>query len=129
MISRCTRPSQINWPDYGGRGISVCERWRGPGGFENFLADMGEPGEGLTLDRIDNDGNYEPENCRWASWETQHRHSRRTRNLTFQGETRCLLDWSRKLGINQNTLTKRLNSGWSIERAFTTPINLNCRRN
>lgn len=74
MIARCTNPQATFWERYGGRGIAVCERWRA---FENFLADMGERPEGLTLDRIDNDGNYEPANCRWATEAVQKRHRKR----------------------------------------------------
>jgi hypothetical protein len=77
MHSRCTNSARNDWHHYGGRGITVCERWSGQGGFERFLADMGERPPQHTLDRIDPDGNYEPSNCRWATWSTQNTNKRR----------------------------------------------------
>lgn len=76
MLQRCSNPDRADWPRYGGRRIAVCERWRH---FDNFLADMGACPEGLTLDRIDNDGDYEPRNCHWTSWEQQYLNRRSNR--------------------------------------------------
>ena len=85
MHNRCTNPKQINWPDYGGRGIRICERWRGEHGFQNFFADMGHRPMGKTLDRIDVSKNYEPDNCRWAT-RVEQRSNQRTADPFMDGE-------------------------------------------
>lgn len=101
---------------YAERGIVVCERWRS---FENFLADMGERPAGTTLDRWpDNDGNYEPGNCRWATAKQQTNNRRSNRWLTFNGRTMTLTGWAREVGIDVMTLKQRLRHHWPIERAL-----------
>lgn len=120
MIHRCHYPKTTGYANYGGRGIRVCDRWRES--FKNFLADMGErPSPDHQIDRIDNDGPYSPDNCRWATRHTQRRNTRSNRLLTFAGKTQCLTDWARELGINKRTLGGRLGHGWSVERALATP--------
>jgi len=122
MKERCSNPRQTAWGRYGGRGIKICDRWIGS--FENFLADMGrKPTPQHSIDRIDNDGNYEPGNCRWASPSAQARNNSRTLNLGFAGETLCLREWARRKGIPEGTLYARVvTRGWPIERALTTPV-------
>jgi hypothetical protein len=116
MRQRCSNPKATKWKYYGGRGISVCERWQV---FENFLADMGEPPPGTSIHRRDNDGNYEPSNCCWATPMEQASNSRRNRFITFGGETMNLTAWAKKLGIDATTLHARLES-WPLEEALTT---------
>jgi len=119
MRRRCNDRSRPEWPRYGGRGIRVCERW---GTFENFLADMGrKPSPQHSLDRIDNDGDYEPGNCRWATAREQTLNSRHARMITFGERTLCLKDWGRVTGLGSNLLWRRLSLGWSVERALTAP--------
>ena len=101
MLTRCNNPNFRQYQNYGGRGIKVCERWLE---FANFLEDMGERPEGTTLDRIDNDGNYEPGNCRWATQEEQLYN--RTSTVTWQGKT--LLEWHKETGMNYYTMYSRL---------------------
>jgi hypothetical protein len=104
MVARCTVSTNASYPSYGGRGISVCPRWRQ---FENFLADMGDRPSGTTIDRVDNDGNYEPANCRWATREQQDSNKRATVRITFQGRTMTLAQWAKELGTSGTALRKR----------------------
>lgn len=118
MIQRCENPNKDNYDLYGGRGISVCKRWRES--FDNFLADMGERPKGTTIDRIDHNGNYEIANCRWASSKAQCRNRRSNRHLTHNGKTRCLAEWVEITGIDGATIDSRLKRGWSIKQALET---------
>lgn len=120
MVQRCHNPMNPGYSYYGARGIRVCKRWRTS--FAAFHEDMGTPPTiRHTLDRIDNDGNYEPSNCRWALRGEQMRNTRRTRLLSFNGTTQCLSDWALMLGVRRELLKCRLERGWSIERTLTTP--------
>lgn len=121
-LQRTTNPNQPAFRHYGGRGITVCERWQT---FENFAADMGPTFQPtLTLERIDVNGNYEPSNCRWATWTEQARNRRNNRFLTFRGHTKTVMEWCELLGLKHTTVTQRLDRrGWPIERALTTGAN------
>lgn len=125
MRYRCENPADPGYDNYGGRGITVCERWQV---FENFLSDMGFPSAGQSIDRIDNSGNYEPSNCRWASAREQANNRRSNVYVTFQGETHTLSEWRRILGIKKATVNKRRQLGWTIEQALGLVINPNARK-
>jgi hypothetical protein len=116
MLTRCTNPNSAAWRHYGGRGITVCTRWLQS--FENFYADMGPRPDGMTLDRIDNNKGYSPENCAWVSRKAQSHNTRRNRYIEYDGKTLCLSDWARHLGIAQATLSSRLKNGWPLDRAL-----------
>jgi len=122
MIARCESPSHHAYARYGGRGIAVCDRWHS---FEAFIVDMG-PREvaGLSLDRVDNERGYIPENCRWATRSQQQRNQSRTRFLELFGDRRPLREWSEATGLSVATIRGRLRSGWSIESALSTPPRL-----
>lgn len=120
MKARCSNPTYPDFHRYGGRGITVCERWRED--FYNFLADMGLRPEGLSLDRWpDNNGNYEPGNCRWASDRDQRRNTRRNVHLTISGRTQTMADWAQESGLHKNTLQKRVSRGWPADRLLERP--------
>jgi hypothetical protein len=122
MKTRCTNPKHIHYAEYGGRGIRVCERWMNS--FEAFLADMGPPPSPRhTLDRKNNDGDYCPENCRWATRREQTLNSRHARWLEYKGERLPLIDWARRFGVHSAALIYHLKRGRSMEeivRHFTS---------
>lgn len=119
MMQRCYNPNNSQYADYGGRGITVCERWQqnqpNAQGFWNFVADMGDKPEGSTLDRIDNSKNYTPENCRWATRREQQRNRRNNIVITFNGQTMVAEDWAQKLGISKSTILWRYHKGLPVE--------------
>lgn len=120
---RCLNANASNFHNYGDRGISICERWIGPNGFVNFLADMGErPSKRHSVERKQNNLGYSPENCEWALRTQQSRNTRVNHLLTFEGETLCLADWAERKGMKYMTLFMRLKRGMSTERALTTPV-------
>jgi len=121
MIQRCTNPKCKRFAVYGGRGITVCDRWRQS--FGTFMADMGpRPSPQHSLDRIDNDGSYIPENCRWATRVEQARNCQDAVRLTWQGRTLHVHEWADILHIAYCTLLTRVNRGWSVDRIFTQPV-------
>lgn len=126
MIARCYKKNATSYPKYGAKGITVCEEWLGENGFINFYNWAMENGykDNLTLDRINPKGNYEPSNCRWADWETQTSNKSSNRYITYNGKTQTIHQWSIDIGLNRQTLTNRINRGWSIERALTTKPNI-----
>ncbi len=117
MMDRCYNSNFHRFHRYGGRGIAVCRRWHKA---ENFLADMGEPPKGLTLERIDNDGPYSPKNCRWATYKEQNNNRSSTRLITFNGETMSGAAWAERLGIKKAAMYARLKR-WPLEMALTMP--------
>jgi len=119
MLTRCENEKASDYKNYGGRGISVCKRWRDS--FENFYSDMGTRPEGTSLDRIDNDGNYEPGNCRWSTRLQQGNNQRTNRFLDHDGRKMTVSQWSRETGIVAATIKTRLRKGWSIYDALTKP--------
>lgn len=130
MRERCRNPKTREYPRYGGRGIKVCDEWMND--FQAFYDwamangyDETAPRGQCTLDRIDNDGNYRPENCRWATAKVQANNTRRTRFIEFNGERHSVSEWARRLGMNQSTLSMRINKyGWSAEKALNTEVRL-----
>ena len=114
IIGRCHNESDASYKNYGGRGIFVCDRWRDS--FSAFMSDMGECPDKHSIERIDNDGPYSPDNCKWATVAEQMRNTRRTVRLTYQGETLCQADWDRKLGQKSGFVAYKIKSGLTIDQ-------------
>lgn len=123
---RTTNPKSGNWYLYGGRGIIMCERWLNS--FDAFLSDMGECPRGLTLERVDVNGNYEPSNCIWDTPKNQQNNQRTNVRLTYNGVTKTLSRWADQVNIHIETLRGRLRQGWSVERVLTQPLQIHNRK-
>lgn len=120
MRARTRNPKALDWANYGGRGIELCERWES---FEAFYADMGECPDGLTIDRIDTNGNYEPKNCRWATMKEQQRNRRNNRVVDYRG-ARVPLSQACEIagaGVDWHKARNRLRAGWTLDRAVEVP--------
>jgi len=124
MRYRCHSPKHKLYKNYGARGIYVCERWQN---FINFYADMGDRPDGYVLDRIDNDGPYSPENCRWATMKESGNNRRSCRYLTMNGETKSVTQWCDHLNIPRTRVYARVKLGWSYEEALTTQLHKQIR--
>lgn len=116
MLERCYSRKDKYYHLYGGRGIKVCERWKSS--FENFYEDMGPRPFKHSLDRIDNDGNYEPSNCRWAKSIIQANNRRSNRKISFNGKIQTISEWGRELGLNKSVIRNRLERGYSVEESL-----------
>lgn len=117
MIDRCYNPNNPYYRSYGGRGIYICDRWKND--FHLFVSDMGERPKNTSIDRINNDGNYEPSNCRWATKKEQQSNRRVTRLISFNGETKPLKHWADDLCVKPDTIAERLERGCSLSVALT----------
>ena len=127
MKQRCFNPKNPGYKDYGKRGISVCDRWKNS--FENFLEDMGECAENLSLDRIDNNGNYEPSNCRWANITTQLNNTRLNHHISINGKQYTIAQGARLAGIKYQTFYNRVTRGnISLEEAINKPVEIHRER-
>ncbi len=119
LIGRCTNINDQDYHHYGGRGISVCAEWKDS--FENFYKDMGDrPSDKHSIDRVDNEGNYTSANCKWSTMQEQSNNRRTNRWITYNGETKTLIQWSTELGISTPTISRRLSDNWPMSKAFST---------
>lgn len=118
---RCTNPHAKDYPSYGGRGITVCPEWENFEAFRDWALANGYRDD-LTIDRIDNGGDYSPQNCRWITSAAQQNNTRQNRIYTYKGETKTIAEWAREAGMSYGLLYNRLYKGWTIERALTEKI-------
>lgn len=126
MIGRCDRPTSTGYKNYGGRGIRVCDEWHN---FQSFMQWAKQSGYDpslkflkCSLDRIDANKDYSPDNCRWVDWETQQNNRRDTKKISYKGEQKTLAQFAKEYGIHSSTLRSRIKAGWSMENALTRPI-------
>lgn len=124
MIARCTNPNSVSYMDYGGRGIKVCDRWLD---FQNFFTDMGECPKGMSIDRKDVNGDYEPGNCRWATRHEQNMNRRNTMYVEYGGERVALFDLAKSNGVDYDLLRGRYYRGWPLDVALTAPVGTRLR--
>lgn len=123
MKSRCTNPLNKYYHCYGGRGITVCDRWKDEYGFKNFYEDMGDkPNSELSLERIDNNKGYSKENCYWATSKEQCRNLRKNKLITWNGETKCMSEWAEILNMDKSTLKHRLDNWSDLNEIMTKPV-------
>ena len=120
MKDRCNNPKHTHYNSYGGRGIKVCKDWLNFLSFQEWAVKNGYE-DTLTLDRINNDKGYYPDNCRWTDRITQQNNTRHNRLLTYKGQTKTIAQWARELHINRSTLDSRLERGWSVDKTIGTP--------
>jgi hypothetical protein len=126
MRQRCNNPKNPKYPNYGGRGIKICDRWDD---FRNYLNDMGErPSPKHSIDRIDNNGDYTPENCRWATNTQQTRNQRSNIKITLNGDSKCLSEWAEINNLSESCVRARIIRGWNPSDAITKPLNIKFKR-
>lgn len=123
IMQRTENPKHVFFANYGGRGIKVCNRWKSS--FLAFVEDMGTPPtDNHTIDRLDSDGDYTPDNCRWATRAEQARNRRDNIYVTHQGQTRSVIEWAETFNVSSAMLARRLRNGWTMERATTKPLKI-----
>lgn len=121
MKERCNNPKNKQYKYYGAKGVKVCYEWNDFEVFYNWACKSGYK-DGLTIDRKDVNGNYEPSNCRWITQQEQANNTTRNRNIEYNGKIQNITQWAKELDIDRNTLYARFRNGWSVEKAFTTPV-------
>lgn len=119
IINRCTNPNDISYKNYGARGIKICDEWLSFESFATWAMNNGYS-DSLTIDRIDHNGDYTPDNCRWATVKEQNYNKRSLQIYEYKGEKHCIAEWAEIFHMNYKKLWKRLHSGWDIEKALTT---------
>lgn len=121
MMERCSNKKSLSYKHYGGKGIQVCDEWKDSTAFIKWALENGYK-DNLTIDRIDSNKNYEPDNCRWVGWKVQANNTSRNHYLTIKGETKTLAQWSEFYGVPYKYVHKRVSLGWTYEEAVSRPV-------